>query len=126
MIGYITLGVDNIEETGEFYDKLFETLPVVRIYEYEKFIAWGTSSDAILFCITVPFDGQPASVGNGVMVALQAKSIEQVKVLYRLALSLGAKDEGAPGYRSGGYYCAYFRDVAGNKVNFHYIDLNSL
>ena len=126
MIGYITLGVDNIKETGFFYDKLFTTLPVYRVYEYEKFIAWGTSSDAILFCITVPFDGQPASVGNGTMIALQASSNEQVEFLYQLALSLGAKDEGAPGYRSGGYYCAYFRDIAGNKVNFHYIDTSLL
>lgn len=124
MIGYITLGADDIEATGAFYDKLFAQLPVVRVYEYEKFIAWGTSTESILFCITKPFDGEKSSVGNGVMIALKANSTVQVDALYELALSLGAQDEGAPGLRSGNYYCAYFRDPSGNKINFHYIDNN--
>lgn len=62
---------------------------------------------------------EPASVGNGTMIALEAKSRKQVDLLHEKALSLGAVDEGTPGKRSGGYYCAYFRDLDGNKLNFH-------
>lgn len=122
MIGYITLGVDNIAETGEFYDKLFALIGIKRVYEYEKFIAWGENAQAILFCITKPFNGEKASVGNGVMIGLKADSTQQVDALYALALSLGAQDEGAPGVRSGDYYCAYFRDPSGHKINFHYVN----
>lgn len=122
MIGYITLGADDIEATGAFYDTLFEKLPVFRVYEYEKFIAWGTSKSDVLFGITKPFNEENATSGNGIMIGLKATSTQQVDELYRIALSLGAQDEGAPGYRASGYYCAYFRDLSGNKINFHYSD----
>lgn len=64
-----------------------------------------------------PFDGKPATVGNGVMIALAASSKAQVDAIHRKALSLGAKDEGAPGPRMDGFYAGYFRDPDGNKLN---------
>ena len=64
-----------------------------------------------------PFDGSPASVGNGVMVALAAKDKDQVHRLYDLALANGGVDEGAPGPRGEGFYAGYFRDPDGNKLN---------
>jgi predicted lactoylglutathione lyase len=64
-----------------------------------------------------PFDGKPASVGNGVMVALAAGSRAQVDALHRKALELGGQDEGAPGPRGDGFYAGYFRDLDGNKLN---------
>ena len=68
--------------------------------------------------LTKPYNGQPATVGNGVMVALEATDRAQVDRLHRLALSLGGTDEGAPGPRGeGGFYAAYFRDPDGNKLN---------
>jgi predicted lactoylglutathione lyase len=64
-----------------------------------------------------PFDGQAASVGNGVMVALEAKDPAQVDRLHALALAHGGSCEGKPGPRGdGGFYAAYFRDVDGNKL----------
>ena len=71
--------------------------------------------------ITIPFDGQPATVGNGVMIALAASSKEQVDKLYAKAMSLGATDEGKPGARMDNFYAAYFRDLDGNKLNFFYM-----
>jgi predicted lactoylglutathione lyase len=52
------------------------------------------------------------------MVGLAVASPEQVQRLYAKALELGARDEGAPGPRPSGFYCAYFRDLDGNKLNF--------
>jgi len=68
--------------------------------------------------VTLPFDKKPASVGNGVMVALGVESPAQVDALHRKALQLGATDEGAPGPRGEGFYAGYFRDLDGNKLNF--------
>ena len=66
----------------------------------------------------LPFDGQPARPGNGVMVAIPVREPAQVQRLHAKALALGAPDEGAPGPRgSGGFYAAYFRDLDGNKLN---------
>ena len=68
--------------------------------------------------ITTPYDGKPATVGNGTMVALQVESQKKVQSVYKKAISLGAKDEGAPGPRGdSGFYAAYFRDLDGNKLN---------
>ena len=67
--------------------------------------------------VTVPFDGKPATVGNGVMVALVMDSTDKVDALHAKALELGGTDEGAPGPRGDGFYAAYFRDLDGNKLN---------
>jgi predicted lactoylglutathione lyase len=64
-----------------------------------------------------PYDGQPATRGNGTMVALAVGSREQVDRLYRLALELGGTDEGPAGPRGDGFYAGYFRDLDGNKLN---------
>ncbi len=64
------------------------------------------------------YDGNSASVGNGVMVALSAESPEPVDKLHARELELGATNEGEPGFRGKGFYGAYFRDLDGNKLNF--------
>ena len=85
--------------------------------EEETFIAWGTPGGAAGVAATLPFDGQPATVGNGTMVALQADSKAQVDRIYDIAMANGGKDEGAPGQRSEAFYAGYFRDPDGNKLN---------
>jgi len=67
-----------------------------------------------------PLDGKPATVGNGSMVSLLATSKAQVDAVYKKALELGGKDEGAPGARSEDFYAAYFRDPEGNKLAIYY------
>jgi len=83
----------------------------------DSFIAWSAAPGGPMVSVIKPFDGKAASVGNGVMVALAASSKAQVDAIHRKALSLGAKDEGAPGPRGDGFYAAYFRDLDGNKLN---------
>ncbi|MDE2362281.1 MAG: VOC family protein [Hyphomicrobiales bacterium] len=117
MIGYVTLGTKDLARGAKFYDAIAAEMGVGRMMEMERFIAWGKPGGGAGIGLTYPFDGQPASVGNGVMVALAARDRAQVDRLHALALSLGGKDEGAPGDRGGGFYAAYFRDLDGNKLN---------
>jgi len=119
MIGYTTLGTDNLNHDATFYDTLLAPLNAKRVMQADDFVAWGSSEQQPMFSIHLPADGQPASIGNGVMIALKAKNIEQVKSLYDKAILLGAIDEGKPGYRAEGFYAAYFRDLSGNKLNVH-------
>jgi predicted lactoylglutathione lyase len=117
MIGYITLGTNDIKKSAAFYDKLLAELGAKRLMESDKFIVWGTSPTSPGLSVTAPFDGKPATIGNGVMVALIVKEPAQVDSLYNKALSLGAKDEGPAGPRGQGFYAGYFRDPDGNKLN---------
>ncbi len=117
MIGYVTLGTNDREKAAKFYDVLCGELGTGRMMENEQFIAWGKPGGGAGIGITTPFDGQPATVGNGVMVALEGRDQDQVNRLYELALIHGGTDEGAPGDRGGGFYAGYFRDPDGNKLN---------
>ncbi|MGN6495987.1 MAG: VOC family protein [Tsuneonella sp.] len=117
MIGYVTLGTNDRDRAARFYDAICGEMGAGRMMETEQFIAWGKPGGGAGIGITAPYDGQPASVGNGVMVALEAKDQAQVRRIHALALSLGGTDEGAPGDRGGGFYAGYFRDPDGNKLN---------
>lgn len=121
MIGYVTLGTNDMEKAAAFYDALLGELGAGRLMEAETFIAWGTGPGSPAVSVIKPQDGNAATVGNGVMVALAVGSIEKVDQIHAKALELGAADEGAPGERGPGFYAAYFRDPDGNKLNaFHY------
>ena len=117
MIGYVTLGTCDLSRAAEFYDAVAKELGTTRMMENDKFIAWGAPGGGAGIGLTYPFDGKPASVGNGVMVALAARDRAQVDKLHALALSLGGTCEGPPGDRGHGFYAAYFRDRDGNKLN---------
>ena len=117
MIGYVTLGTNDREKSAKFYDALCGELGVGRMMENEQFIAWGKPGGGAGIGLTKPFDGNAATVGNGVMVALEAEDEAQVHKLYETALANGGTDEGAPGDRGGGFYAGYFRDLDGNKLN---------
>jgi predicted lactoylglutathione lyase len=117
MIGYVTLGTNDLARAAAFYDAIAAELETPRMMEYESFIAWGKDGGGAGIGLTKPFDGNAASVGNGVMVALQAKDKEQVQRLYDIALANGGTCEGPPGPRGEGFYAGYFRDPDGNKLN---------
>ena len=117
MIGYVTLGTNDLARAAAFYDAIAAELETPRMMEYEGFIAWGKPDGGAGIGLTKPFDGNAASVGNGVMVALAAKDQEQVQRLYDIALANGGTCEGPPGLRGEGFYAGYFRDPDGNKLN---------
>ncbi len=119
MIGYVTLGTNDLVRGARFYDELLSEIGATRFMQEERFVAWSVAPDQPGIALTRPFDGNAATVGNGVMVALVVNSAEKVDALYAKALELGATDEGAPGPRGdSGFYAAYFRDLDGNKLNF--------
>jgi predicted lactoylglutathione lyase len=117
MIGYVTLGTNDIERAAAFYDQLLAEIGAKRFMETERFIAWATSPQSPALSVTKPFDGNAATVGNGVMVALAMDSRDKVDALHGKAIELGANDEGAPGPRGDNFYAGYFRDPDGNKLN---------
>jgi catechol 2,3-dioxygenase-like lactoylglutathione lyase family enzyme len=119
MIGYVTLGTNDLPRALAFYDALLAELGARRLWDSPRGAAYGTSAMAPGLGIMTPFDGQPATRGNGTMVALVVNDRASVDRLHARAMALGASDEGAPGPRgSGGFYAGYFRDLDGNKLNF--------
>ncbi len=118
MIGYVTLGTNDLARAAAFYDAIAAEMGVGRMMDYPEYVAWGVPGGAAGLGVTKPFDGQTASVGNGVMVALEAKDRAQVVAIHAIALANGGTCEGPPGPRGdSGFYAAYFRDLDGNKLN---------
>lgn len=121
MIGYATLGSNDIDKALDFYDALFSAVGGKRLMQMpdeRKLTFYGNGPGKPMLAIGKPYDGEAASFGNGTMVALSADSREQVDLVYAKALELGAAGEGAPGTRGPdamGFYGAYFRDLDGNK-----------
>jgi predicted lactoylglutathione lyase len=121
MIGYVTLGTNDLARAAKFYDALLADLGGKRTLESDRFVSWSAGAASPGVGVIKPFDGKAATPGNGAMVALACESQEKVKALYDKALSLGAKDEGPPGLRWGTFYAAYLRDLDGNKLNFFHL-----
>jgi len=118
MIGYVTLGTNNLDRAVAFYDELLAVIGAGRFMEIEDvFVAWAVAPDKPGLSVTRPFDGKPATAGNGVMVALAVDSKEMVHKVYDKAMELGGKDEGPAGPRGNEFYAGYFRDLDGNKLN---------
>ena len=117
MIGYVTLGTNDLPRALAFYDKLLALLGAKRIMEFDRGVAFGTDMKSPGVGVMKPFDGKPATIGNGMMVAFSVDSRDKVDAVYDLALSMGGTDDGKPGLRGEGFYAAYFRDLDGNKLN---------
>lgn len=121
MIGYVTVGSNDIGRARAFYDALFETIGAKRLMEVESgFTLYGRQWGQPGVAVTRPYDGGEARPGNGNMIALAMDSRDQVDSLHAKALALGGSDEGAPGVRGEegprAFYGAYFRDLDGNKL----------
>ena len=117
MIGYVTLGTQDLARAAAFYDALLATIGAARWMSSDRFIAGAVSPARPSLAVALPYDGRTASAGNGTMVALVMDSRDKVDALHRKALELGGSDEGAPGPRMDGFYAGYFRDLDGNKLN---------
>jgi catechol 2,3-dioxygenase-like lactoylglutathione lyase family enzyme len=120
MIGYATLGTNNLAKARAFYDELLAEIGAKRLMELPHgFTMYGARLDRPALAITPPYDGQAAKPGNGNMIALVVEEREKVDALYKKALALGGSDEGAPGVRGEegpqAFYAAYFRDPEGHK-----------
>ena len=121
MIGYVMLGTNDLARAKSFYDPILTLLgaSVLAAYSSDRRVFYTAGAGQPMLAITMPFDGAKATVGNGSMVALPAKSRALVDAVHAKALELGGKDEGAPGVRGpnpDGFYGAYLRDPDGNKL----------
>ena len=124
MIAYVTIGVDDIAAAERFYTAFLPALGYELEYYHGDLSfalppAPGQSVALPDFYVKSPFNGQPASAGNGTMVAFQAQSQQQVRDLHAAALAAGGSDEGAPGFRADygpQFYVGYLRDPQGNKI----------
>lgn len=123
MFSYISLGTSNLERAIAFYDAVLAPLGHNRIEDYDPdatSAAWGLDDPGPHLWVTQPFDGRPASVGNGSMVSFLAESRAAVDAFHATALAMGGTDEGAPGLRpqyGPQFYAGYVRDPDGNKLN---------
>jgi len=120
MIGYVMVGTRDLARATRFYDELFTTIGGKRVLESDRFVAWAKTPGGAALTVTLPWDGEAATAGNGVMVAIAAESRDEVDALHARALALGATDEGAPGPRADTFYAGYFRDLDGNKLNAYF------
>lgn len=118
MIAYTTVGTNDIKKSTAFYDEVFQTAGIGRIWDTDRFVGYGTDFNHPMFGVCLPFDGEPATQGNGTMIAIGLKEPSQVNAMHAKALELGAANEGDAGPRGdSGFYCGYFRDPDGNKIN---------
>ncbi|MEQ9518679.1 MAG: VOC family protein [Parvibaculum sp.] len=118
MIGYVTLGSNDLEKGVKFYDDLIGFMGGKRLFNMDRIYFWAGADGGPMLSLCRPYDEKAATPGNGVMVALAAKSKADVDKFHAHALKLGAKDEGAPGARTDNFYGAYCRDLDGNKLCF--------
>ena len=121
MIGYVTLGTNDLEKARAYYDALFGSIGAKRLMEFPQgFTLYGTGWGNPGVAVTPPYNGQTAVAGNGNMVAMVMDSRAKVDAFYNKAIELGGSDEGPPGVRGEdgprAFYGAYFRDPEGHKV----------
>jgi predicted lactoylglutathione lyase len=117
MIGFVMVGTNNLNKAISFYDVLLETINLKRIVTNEKYAGYSSNENPenIEFYVTNPANKEKATYGNGTQISFLVNSKDTVNKFYNLGIKLGGKDEGAPGIRSGDYYC-YLRDLDENKV----------
>ncbi len=119
MIGYTTIGVNDMARAESFYNDLLAELGGRQLFGQDRIKFYGTGGQGGMLAICIPYDEQAQNCGNGNMVAIDAGGREGVDKLYAKALALGAADEGEPGERVPGvFYGAYVRDLDGNKLCF--------
>ena len=117
MIGFVMVGTNNLDKAISFYDVLLQTIDLKRVVKNEKYVGYSSEEtpDEVEFYVTNPVNKEKATFGNGTQISFLVSSKDLVNNFYNTGIKLGGKDEGAPGIRSGDYYC-YFRDLDGNKI----------
>lgn len=112
------VGSNRFEQAVAFYESLLADLGATRVYATDRSVGWGWGIGTAMFIVCRPFDGKPASIGNGCMTAFDVATPELVDRLHAKVLSMGGSSEGDPGPRGEHVYAGYWRDLDGNKFNF--------
>ncbi len=118
MIGYTTIGVNDMDRAVAFYDGLLSEIGGKQLMGMDRIKFYGTGDGGAMLAICIPYDEKTPNQGNGNMIAIPGGSREGVDKLYAKAIELGATDEGEPGERMPIFYGGYVRDLDGNKLCF--------
>lgn len=121
MIGYTTIGTNDLEKSTAFYDALLELVGGKQIMDGGRIVFYGNDQGGAMLALCTPFDKADPAPGNGVMIAIPGGSPEGADALYKKAIELGATDEGEPGQRIPIFYGGYVRDLDGNKITFYHM-----
>lgn len=123
ILSHVSVGTNNFDQAVSFYDRVLATLGIKRLMEHPGAIAYGKRYPE--FWVGIPFDDQPATVGNGIHIGFIAPTKESVHAFYDTALAAGGTADGAPGSRpdySEAYYGCFVRDLDGHKIEAAYWD----
>jgi catechol 2,3-dioxygenase-like lactoylglutathione lyase family enzyme len=123
ILSHISIGTNQFERAVAFYDAVMPTLGGRKLEDYPGLVAYGKAFPE--FFVQVPYDGQPASVGNGYHVGFFASSKAMVDAFYEAAIAAGASPDGPPGPRSDyseAYYGCFVRDLDGHKIEAMFWD----
>ena len=117
MIGFVMVGTNNLDKAVNFYDILLDAIELKRVVTNEKYAGYASKEkpEQVEFYVTNPVNKDKATFGNGTQISFLVNSQDLVNNFYNTGIKLGGNDEGAPGIRSGDYYC-YLRDLDGNKI----------
>jgi catechol 2,3-dioxygenase-like lactoylglutathione lyase family enzyme len=121
IISHVSIGTNNFDRAVDFYDKVMQTLGCRQLMAHPGAVAYGRGFPE--FWLQTPYDGKPATVGNGVHIGFIANTKEEVHAFHQAALDQGGTDEGAPGPRpdyGDAYYGCFVRDLDGNKIEATY------
>ena len=118
MIGFVMIGTNNLGESSKFYDAILSPLGIIKVMSAERNIGYAkkNSPEKIELYVTKPHNKEPATNGNGTMIALKTDSRANVDKFHAIALENGGVNEGLPGSRHDNNYYAYIRDADGNKI----------
>jgi len=120
-LGYATVGSNDLERAKAFYIALLEPFGIAPLFPHPSGGMVYGREGAFVFGVLGPYNNEPATAGNGSMISFRCESCEEVNAFHAKALSLGGKDEGAPGYRAPTFYMSYFRDLDGNKLCAYFV-----
>jgi catechol 2,3-dioxygenase-like lactoylglutathione lyase family enzyme len=116
MLSYCTVGSNKLEKAKAFYDALLGSAGITPLFEHPSGGRIYGRDMSLCFGVLGPYDGKPATIGNGSMFAFRFDTPQEVDAFHAKALALGGSDEGAPGDRAPKMYFSYFRDLDGNKL----------
>ena len=121
IISHVSIGTNQFERAVAFYDSVLATLGCKQMMAYPGAVAYGRAFPE--FWVQTPFDGRPATLGNGTHFGFVANSKEAVHAFHAAALAAGGTDDGAPGPRADytdAYYGCFVRDLDGHKIEATY------
>ena len=118
MFSHVMIGTNDLPRAKAFYDAVLGALGVPPGHVDRHRVFWRTPTG--VFSVSLPINGEPATVGNGSTLGFACTSAEQVQAWHAAGTANGGSTcEDPPGVREGAagqLYLAYLRDPSGNKL----------